>query len=57
MNKWLNFKLLSSLMLLLITTIYALISENTYGYDISEWAIKKAKEKGLNIVPEVTKDF
>ena len=41
MNKWLNFKLLSSLMLLLITTIYALISENTYGYDIwfCVWAI------------------
>ncbi len=31
--------------------------KNTYGFDISEWAIKKAKEKGLNIVPEITKDF
>ena len=41
MNRWLNFKLLSSLMLLLITTVYALISENTYGYDIwfCVWAI------------------
>ena len=41
MNKWFNFKLVSSLILLCITTVYALISENTYGYDIwfCVWAI------------------
>ena len=41
MRKWLNFKLSSSVMLLIITTVYSLISENTYGSDIwfCVWAL------------------
>ena len=34
MRKWFNFKLSSSIMLLIITTVYSITSENTYGYDI-----------------------
>jgi len=41
MNKWLNFKLLSSLILLVIVTVYSLISESSTSYDIwfCVWAI------------------
>lgn len=28
---------------------------NVYGYDISEWAVKKAKSKGLNILDTINK--
>ena len=39
--KWFSFKLLSSVLLLIISTIYALLSENTYGSDIwfCVWAL------------------
>jgi len=41
MRRWLNFKLLSSVILLVIASIYSLISENTYGSDIwfCVWAL------------------
>jgi len=41
----------------LVEALTKLGYKNTYGYDISEWAIQKAKEKNLNIIDEVEKDF
>ncbi len=54
--KWLNFKMLSSVLLLIISTIYALVSENTYGNDIwfCVWALCVVRL--VDAVDEVSND-
>jgi|MDTC01.2.fsa_nt_gb cyclopropane fatty-acyl-phospholipid synthase-like methyltransferase len=41
---------------LLIQALTNIGYKNTFGYDISEWALKKVKEKGLNVVEDVNKN-